>query len=69
MRYPNIEAERARHGMTKLELSNSIDVTPKTYQNWQESKTEIPASKIIDMVRLFDVSADYLLGLTANPKT
>lgn len=69
MRYPNIEAERARHGMTKLELSNSIDVTSKTYQNWQESKTEIPASKIIDMVRLFDVSADYLLGLTANPKT
>lgn len=69
MRYPNIEAERARHGMTKLELSNSIDVTSKTYQNWQGSKTEIPASKIIDMVRLFDVSADYLLGLTANPKT
>lgn len=69
MRYPNIEAERARHGMTKLEFSNSIDVTSKTYQNWQESKTEIPASKIIDMVRLFDVSADYLLGLTANPKT
>lgn len=69
MKYPNIEAERARHGMTKLEFSSSIDVTSKTYQNWQESKTEIPASKIIDMVRLFGVSADYLLGLTANPKT
>lgn len=69
MRYPNIEAERARAGLTKQELSDSVGVSARTYQNWQDSKTEIPGSKIIDMVNLFGVSADYLLGLTINPKT
>lgn len=67
MRYPNIEAERARVGLTKRELSDSIGVSAKTYQNWQDAKTEVPASKIIEMVNLFGTSADYLLGLTRNP--
>ncbi len=69
MRYPNIEAERARLGMTKQELSESVGVSTKTYQNWQDSKTEIPGSKIISMVNLFEVSADYLLGLSNTPKS
>ncbi len=69
MRYPNIEAERARLGMTKQELSESVGVSAKTYQNWQDSKTEIPGSKIISMVNLFEVSADYLLGLSNTPKS
>lgn len=66
MRYPNIEAERARVGLTRKELSDSIGVSTKTYQNWQSAKTEVPASKIIKMVNLFGTSADYLLGLTRD---
>ena len=62
MRYPSIEAERARAGMTKQALATEIGVSPDTMKNWQTGKNEIPASKIVAMADLFKVSTDYLLG-------
>lgn len=59
--YANIEAERVRHGLSKEELSSELDVSSKTYQNWQQKKSDIPASKLMTMAKLFDCSIDYLL--------
>ena len=64
MVYPNIEAERARAGMTREGLASAIGVSPSTIKNWQSNKTEIPASKIVAMATLFNVTTDYLLGRT-----
>ncbi len=66
MRYPNIEAERARLGITKSELSNQIGVTPKTLTNWQNGKTPIPTAALIAMRKLFNCTIDYLLGLNVD---
>lgn len=66
MHYPNIETERIRNGMGKVKFVHSIGSSPTTVKNWQSGKTEIPASKIIVMAKLFNVSTDYLLGRTAN---
>lgn len=64
MKYPNIEAERARVGMTKLTMAAEIGVSPDTVKNWQDGKTEIPATKIVALADLFSVTTDYLLGRT-----
>ena len=66
LKYPNIEAERARYGYSQAELSARIGVTTRTYQNWQGDKTEIPCSKVIAMAYMFNVSADYLLGIVKD---
>lgn len=66
LRYPNIEAERARYGYSQEELSGRLGVTRKTYQNWQGAKSEIPCSKVIAMAYMFNVSADYLLGIAKD---
>lgn len=66
MRYPNIEAERARNGMTKEKFASLLGISVSTVKNWQNGRTEIPASKIIKMVILFNVSTDYLLGRTTS---
>ena len=66
MTYPNIEAERARAGMTKVDLAGAIGVSPGTIKNWQNGRTEIPASKIVALASIFKVSTDYLLGLTTK---
>lgn len=66
MIYPNIEAERARAGMTKAEMAATIGVTSATVKNWQNGRTEIPVSKIVGLAELFVVSTDYLLGRTSN---
>ncbi|MEZ3502943.1 MAG: helix-turn-helix domain-containing protein [Lachnospiraceae bacterium] len=66
MRYPNIEAERARNGMTKEKFASLLGISVSTVKNWQNGRTEIPASKIIKMAILFNVSTDYLLGRTTS---
>ena len=64
MKYPNIEAERARLNLTRTELAERLSVSRGTYANWQSGKTEIPGSLIVAMTKLFGVSSDYLLGIT-----
>ena len=64
MRYPNIEAERIRNGMSKDEMSQKLGVSRKTLYNWTVSGN-IPQKALEKMSELFSVSIDYLLGRTA----
>lgn len=61
--YSNIDAERGRIGMSKSEISNRLGIDRKTYDNWMESG-KIPASALVKLSKIFDVSIDYLLGRT-----
>lgn len=69
LKYPNIEAERARIGITKVELSAKIGITPKTLTNWQNGKTSIPTTALVLMHDLFSCSVDYLLGIGSGQKS
>lgn len=62
----NIEAERVRHGLTKVELADELGVTTSTYLNWLRGKTEIPSGKLIQMKKLWGVLADYILEVEHN---
>lgn len=62
-KYSNIEAERVRFGFTKEEFSKELEITPKTYKNWQQDKGDIPASKLLIMAKMFGCSIDYLLEI------
>jgi transcriptional regulator with XRE-family HTH domain len=59
--YPNIEAERARKGITLENLSELLGISRKTFYNWVY-KGNIPQSKLEAMANLFGVSVDYLLA-------
>lgn len=60
--YPNIEAERARHGLTVAKLTEKLHVCRKTYYNWIR-KGKIPQDQLEAMAILFKVPIDYLLGV------
>lgn len=60
LKYPNIEAERARKGLTKNELAKELGICRKTYDNWV-NKGKIPQKKIQHMAKFFCCSVDYLL--------
>ena len=62
--YPNIDAERARRGLTVEQLSNKLGVTRKTYYNWI-TKGKIPQQKILKMADMFNTTVEYLLKTTA----
>jgi DNA-binding XRE family transcriptional regulator len=59
MRYPNIEAERARHGMSMDALAKEIGVTRKSIYNWI-NKGNIPQAALEKMAAVFDCSVEYL---------
>lgn len=59
--YPNICAELGRISMPKYKLAKQLGVTQKTLSNWLSSGN-IPANKLIEMAKIFDVTTDYLLG-------
>lgn len=61
--FPNIEAERVRCGLSRTAMAEQLGVSRSTLRNWLRGDTEIPASKLAEMARLFRCSSDYLLGL------
>jgi len=61
MKYPNIDAERARKGVSNDALADHLGVTRKTLYNWID-KGSIPTSKLIQMADFFGCTIDYLLG-------
>ena len=61
MLYPNIEAERARNGLSYEQMAKSLGVSRKTIYNWLNSG-DIPQAKLEAMSTLFRCRIDYLLG-------
>ncbi|MFQ9125716.1 MAG: helix-turn-helix domain-containing protein [Butyricicoccaceae bacterium] len=50
--YPNIDAERARNGMSKAMLAEKLGVSYSTFKSWMTGKTDIPASKVIELSKM-----------------
>ena len=60
----NIEAERARAGMTTNELSEKLGISQKTYVKYVNG-SPISSDVLEKMAELFNCSIDYLLGILA----
>ena len=58
--YPNINAERSRHGLTLEAFANALGVNRKTIYNWM-ARGDIPQSALEKMADLFGCTIDYLL--------
>ena len=63
LKYPNIEAERVRAGMSQAELIVALGYKERrSYYNWL-ANGNIPTNVLIKMSEIFNCSIDYLLGL------
>lgn len=61
MKYPNINAEMARKGLTRSALAEQLGVNRRTVYNWL-SEGKIPMDAAIKLSEFFGCSIDYLLG-------
>ncbi len=59
-----IKALRTKNNMTQKELSTKLGLTPKMISFYETSQRMPPIDIIVKLVAIFDVSSDYLLGLT-----
>ena len=68
MAYLNIEAERARAGLTRTELAAEMGVSLPTYNKYVAEMTPIPSDNLLYLHNRFSVPVDYLLGLSDEKK-
>ena len=53
---------RTENGYTQETLGEKLGVSPKTIGTWERGTREPPMKAIDTLAKLFDVSADYLMG-------
>lgn len=54
--------------VTQQELASFMNVTQATISNWEKGKKNPNIQDLIDLSNFFNVSSDYLLGLSDQPK-
>lgn len=58
-----LKAIRIESHMTQKDVYEKLNVSPNGYASYEQGRTEPNISTLIKLCEIFDVSADYLLGL------
>ncbi len=61
-----IKELRIERGLSLQKLANEIGVDKHAIIFWENETNEPKANYIVKLAKYFDVSTDYLLGLTDN---
>lgn len=54
--------------LTQTEVANGIFCSQRAYSHYETGQRDIPTQTLIRLADFYDVSIDYLLGRTDNPK-
>jgi transcriptional regulator with XRE-family HTH domain len=64
-----IREARVRAGRNKNQLARALGTSWQHVDNWEKGKVEPSLASIRRLAELLEVSADFLLGLRADPET
>ena len=59
---------QTKSGVPKKKIAESIGISVMAYYRYETGERMPDGNTIIKLCRFFNVSADYLLGLTDEPK-
>ena len=62
----NIRALRTEKGMTQKEIADRLFVTAQAVSRWENGEVEPSLNTIMELAKIFGVSVDSLLGITAE---
>ena len=62
-----LKSVRLEQGHTQKQAGEGIGISESHYQHYEYGKREPSIGKLEVLCRYFNVSADYLLGLSDNP--
>ena len=68
MLYRNIRALREDNDLTQKQLSEYLHCSQQVYSNYELGQRDIPTDILIKLADFYQVSIDYILGATENPK-
>ena len=66
--YQRIRDLREDHDWKQRHVAEFLNCSQQVYSNYELGQRDIPTEILIQLSNLYQVSTDYLLGLTNNPK-
>lgn len=66
--YQRIRDLREDRDFKQKELAGYLNCSQQVYSNYELGQRDIPTDVLIKLSNLYEVSTDYILGLTKNPK-
>ena len=67
--YRRIRNLREDKDMTQTEVAKMLSMSQTGYSKYETGENDIPTNILIKLADFYDVSVDYLLNRTDNPKT
>jgi len=55
---------REANDLTQKQLAEKLNINSVTYLHYEKNQREPPLSLLADIAKFYEVSVDYLLGLT-----
>lgn len=65
--FKRIRDLREDNDLVQKEIAAILNIDQRTYSNYETGKREIPVHLLIKIADYYNVSTDYILGLTNNP--
>ena len=68
MKYPRIRNLREDMDMNQTQIAKMLGMSQTGYSKYETGENDIPTDILIKLSQFYDVSVDYMLGITDNPK-
>lgn len=59
---------REDHDLTQKKLADMLHISQNTYSQYENGVRQLPIEILINLSGIYNVSTDYILRLTNNPK-
>lgn len=66
--YEKIRMLREDRGLTQKQMAQHLHCSQQVYSNYELGQRDIPTDILIKLSEFYNVSTDYILGLTQNHK-
>ena len=66
--YRRIRDLREDNDMTQKQIAKELNCSQQVYSNYELGQRDIPTDVLIKLSIYYNVSVDYILGLTDNPE-
>lgn len=67
-KYQRLQDLREDRDLKQVEIAELLETTQKQYSRWETGEYQIPLDKIVHLAKFYNVSLDYLAGLTNDKR-
>ncbi len=67
MYFQRLKDLRNDKDLMQKEIADILNIDQRVYSNYETGKREIPCHLVIKLAKFYNVSSDYILGITNNP--